>query len=539
VTAQADGVGVVSRLGMLADEPVPASFWRSLTWFNSYRLLLAVLLCAAAGFATRTPLIALADRGLFVATTLAWAAFALLCFAALAWRRPEFQLQIALQVCGDIVFVALLLRATGGLSNGFGLLLLANLAAAGIISRGRLTLFYASLASVTVLLVQTWDILFDEGTYGQYLQAGFLCIGYFATAWLAHALAKRALASEELAEQRGMDLAGMERINRLVIQDMQDGVIVVDGGGVVRAANARAEELFGPLPAGRVVRLADYNEGLAARLARWYRDPDAGSDPLRTIITKRTTAARFVPVPTAGGQGAVIFVEDLTRVQQQAQQLKLASLGRLTANIAHEIRNPLSAINHATELLQEEVDFDDGQRRLLAIIHDNVQRLDAIVQDVLRLNRRDRAVREVFDVTDYLTTFASQFGQIEKIDPTVIALAIDGRPRVAFDKSHLNQVMWNLCRNALRYCRREAGSVRIAVVPGTVAGTFELSVIDDGAGIDEDTRGHLFEPFFTTASTGTGLGLYLAREICEANGATLAYVERASGTQFTLVAKAA
>jgi two-component system sensor histidine kinase PilS (NtrC family) len=260
---------------------------------------------------------------------------------------------------------------------------------------------------------------------------------------------------------------------------------------------------------------------------------------MRTILSQKLTAARFVPVGKEHQRGVVIFIEDLTRIQSQAQQMKLASLGRLTANIAHEIRNPLSAINHATELLQEEGEIPDSSGRLLEIIHDNVQRLDRMVQDVLKLNRRDRAVRETFSLGDFLRNFTSQFCQIEKVSGDIIALEFATEPAVMFDRSHLNQIMWNLCRNALRYCQRKPGSVRITVGPGTPVNTIELSVIDDGPGIAEALRAHLFEPFFTTASSGTGLGLYIAREVCEANGATLSYVERSAGAQFTMIIRSA
>jgi two-component system, NtrC family, sensor histidine kinase PilS len=236
----------------------------------------------------------------------------------------------------------------------------------------------------------------------------------------------------------------------------------------------------------------------------------------------------------------VIFLEDLSRIQQQAQQLKLASLGRLTANIAHEIRNPLSAINHATELLMEDTQQrSSGQIRLLQIIHDNTKRLDRMVQDVLKLNRRDQALRENFDLAHYLQKFAGEFTEIEKVPPGVIRIEAEIEPVVAFDRSHLNQIMWNLCRNALRYCQKKDGSIRLRVRPGARTGTIEVSVIDDGQGVAEALRGHLFEPFFTTASSGTGLGLYIAREICEANGATLDYVEGAVGAQFSVVCKGA
>jgi len=514
-------------------------YWRSLLYFNGYRLAVASLLLLMSAVIGSNIVFGSWNRSLFVSGCIGYVLVAALNFASIAARRPSFPTQLLLQVGGDVLFVVLLMHASGGVSSGLGLLLLANLAAAGIISRGRLTLFLASLASVAVLLEHTYEVLFFKGSYTAYVQAALLSIGYFATAWLAHALAKRATASEQLAAQREVDLASMSQVSQLVMQDMQDGVIVVDSQGVVRQMNARAEELLGPAPRSRELRLEEYNPGLAVRLARWKENPDAGFDPLRTILTQKVTAARFVPVGSRDRQGVVIFIEDLTRIQTQAQQMKLVSLGRLTANIAHEIRNPLSAINHAAELLQEEQGGNETQRRLLQIIHDNARRLDRMVQDVLRLNRRDRAVRETFPLGEFLRNFAAQFCEIECVSPDLIRVLLDIQPRVEFDRSHLNQVMWNLCRNALRYSRREAGSVQLLVEPGVAPGTVELSVVDDGPGVAESLRPHLFEPFFTTASSGTGLGLYIAREVCDANGASLSYVERAAGAQFMLVMKSA
>jgi two-component system sensor histidine kinase PilS (NtrC family) len=366
-----------------------------------------------------------------------------------------------------------------------------------------------------------------------------LSIGFFATGWLAHSLAKRAVAIEAIVAQREIDLANLAQVNQLVIQDMQDGVLVVDERGVIRQINSRAEAILGPLRRShREILLQDYAPTLAARLEQWRRDSGSGFDPLRTVQTHKPTVARFVQAGISRNVGVVIFLEDLTRVQQQAQQLKLASLGRLTANIAHEIRNPLSAINHATELLLEESALrSPTHARMLQIIHDNTQRLDRMVQDVLKLNRRDRAVREHFDLGDYLETFVEEFCEIEKIRTDTIRVEAEIEATISFDRSHLNQIMWNLCRNALRYCQKKPGSIVVRVRPGPRRGTVELNVIDDGMGVAESLRAHLFEPFFTTASSGTGLGLYIAREICEANAATLEYVERPVGAQFSLVCK--
>ena len=513
------------------------SYWRSLFLFNGYRSTVALLLLTVAAIFGRQQTFGSVDFELFAYMATAYVIFSLLCFIVIASRR-YFHFQLGIQVGADIIFIVVLMFASGGISSGLGLLLLSGLAAAGLISRGRLTLFYAALASIAVLIEHTTQVLFYSGATTQYVQAGLLSIGYFTTAWVAHTLAKYLIATEQLVAQREIDLASMSEVSQLVIQDMQDGVLVVDEQGVIRQHNARAEEMLGPLrEQWREQHLKGYAPALSQRLEEWRRNPVAGFNPMSTVVQNNKISARFVPVGRSRNVGAVIFLEDMTRVQAQARQMKLAALGRLTANIAHEVRNPLSAISHATELLQEEPATNTTAARLLTIIHENAKRLDRMVNDVLKLNRGEPAHREAFKVGDFLKTFAEQFCQIEKMPEALIVLELAADPEVSFDRSHLSQVMWNLCRNALRHCRGREASIRIAVDLIGDGGVVKLDVVDDGPGVPLALRNQLFEPFFTTATvgSGTGLGLYIAREVCEANEATLEFVETPAGAQFTVL----
>ena len=520
---------------LLAQSEFSDARWRSLQFFNTYRIAVAVLLLVSVSvLGSDTPL-GWYNRSLFVYANLLYVFFAALFYFPARLRQPELDWQLTVQVTADVAFIVTLMHASGGIVSGMGLLLLAVLAGAGMISRGRLTLFHAALASIAVLLQHTYLVLHDEAPVTQFIHAGFLSIGYFATAWVAHVLARYTTESERLAAQREVDLANMAEVNQLVIQDMDAGVLVVDADGRIRSRNAKAEALLGPIDAlGVEATLRERAPALAGRIARWRESFPSTLEPLTTVISGRPVSVRFVPVGRHGNIGAVLFLEDLTRVQAQARQMKLASLGRLTANIAHEIRNPLSAISHATELLQEEGGLSETAGRLLDIIHDNTQRLDKMVQDVLRLNRGDRAHKEQFQVLDFLRTFAEQFCNIQRVERDVLRLEPATQAIIRFDRSHLNQVMWNLCRNALRHCRGQPGSICIRVDPGRRPDRIRITVIDDGPGIPAEYRAHLFEPFFTTVATGTGLGLYIAREVCEANEASLDFVESAVGGQFCI-----
>jgi len=234
--------------------------------------------------------------------------------------------------------------------------------------------------------------------------------------------------------------------------------------------------------------------------------------------------------------GVVVFLEDLTRIQAEAQQLKLAAMGRLTANIAHEIRNPLSAISHAVDLLEDERGQDDRER-LGRIIRDNTRRLDRLVSDVMQLNRRDRIAAERIDLKTWLPAFVEDFAANESVPSQRFALDAAREVAVEFDKEHLRQVLWNLLRNAVRHASSEASSVRIEL--RLLARQVELNVIDNGRGVAPEHQAQLFEPFFTTDSKGTGLGLYLARELCAANRARLEYVNDVQGAHFRVLCREA
>ena len=516
----------------------PSSFWRSLSYFNFYRLGVALVLLASVALVGENVAMGSANPRLYYGAGIAYLVSGLVFTVMIRSRRLPFDIQLSLQVAADVGFIILMLRASGGIQSGLGLLLLPALAAAGLISRGRLTLFFAAIASIAVLLEMTYAQLIEDRSSSEYFQAGLLCIGYFATAWLAHALAKRTVESEQLARDRGIRLANMAQINQLVIQDMQDGVLVLDEAGGILQRNHQAERLLGidedapPDP-----DVGEMLPALGERLTQWRENPETRFELLRIPRTNRLVRTRFVPIRAGAAGGAVLFLEDMSRIQSQAQQLKLAALGRLTANIAHEIRNPLSAINHATELLQEEEGLNATQARLLGIVRDNTRRLERMVKEVLQLNRRDRANPEVFSPMAFLRTFIDEFGHGERIPPEAFGVEVATTRTLCFDRGHLNQVLWNLCSNAWRHGKKANGSIQLVVSDGVTPNQVCVDVIDDGPGVPAEARGQLFEPFFTTAKGGTGLGLYIAREICDANGASLECLESEGGAHFRMVCR--
>jgi two-component system sensor histidine kinase PilS (NtrC family) len=502
---------------LIAEFP-PVDFWRSLRYFNLYRLTLASLFVFLAG--VFGPSLSLGERNwtVFFVASLIYAAVVMLSFIPLRLHWPRFNWQLAGQIGGDIAGLSVLSYASGGIQSNIGLLLLVSLAAAGMISRGKITLFFAALASIAALLEHSYAVLYADAVAAQYVQVGLLCVSYFAVAWLAHTLARYAVDSQQLAQRRGHDLASLSEANRLVMRDMQDGVLVVDEQGVIMQMNPGAARLLRH-SAISGSSLAESFPLLFGQYALWKKTGSMSQGNLQLDVGVQARL-RFVAIERDTACGTVIFLEDMQRVRAEAQQIKLAALGRLTANIAHEVRNPLSAISYAAELMQEE-QGDAKQQRLLQIVLDNTQRINRIVQDVMQLNRRDRAQPEEFELDAMLRTFVEEFNLAEKLEPGVMTLAGVKGAEVPFDRGHLRQVLWNLCRNALRYGRKLPGSLALIMSAGD--GRVMLEVQDDGTGISAEHQSKLFEPFFTTATDGTGLGLYIAKELCEANGALLEY----------------
>ncbi len=498
----------------------PSELWRSLNYFNLYRFALAAFILALLWVSDVHTLYGEERGRLFEVTAWFYALSVLLSFMLLQKRWAGFSWQLAVQVGSDIAALTVMGYASGGVLSSVGLLLMVSLAVAGMISSGRVMLFFAALASIAVLLEHAYAVLYDGAPSAEYIQVGFLCMAYFAAASLAHKLARYALENQNLAQRRGRDLIGMAEANRLVMRDMQDGVLVLDEHDRILQMNpSAAQMLHNPGMSGSL--LSATFPLLHEQYEKWRRDALSGRETLQ-LDGGLQARLRFVGVERQASQGAVIFMEDMRHVQAEAQQIKLAALGRLTANLAHEVRNPLSAISYATELLQEET-HDARQERLLQLIKENTQRINRIVEDVMQLNRRDRARPEAFDLAALLPGFADEFSQAERIEQGVVVLKAGQVGVVTFDRGHFRQVLWNLCRNALYYGKRQAGSLALAT--GIERGRVILEVQDDGPGVLPEHLARLFEPFFTTAEQGTGLGLYIAKELCDANGAWLEYVD--------------
>lgn len=517
---------------LFSDHVISGSYWRSLRYFNLYRLVLASLLVLVGiRFGGLDSGFSVGDSRLFRIVSVI---YLMACIVGTVWLlrlARRFNWHLSMVVVTDTVFLLSLMHVSGGLGSGLGVLLLVSLAAAGLVGQGRLVLSYAAFASLGLLSQQTYQGLSSEFEGAAFFRAGLFSLAFFATAISARLLARRVTASEDLAKRRGKDLNRQLKVTTRVISLLDDGVLVVSPGGQILQANPRARTFLTPgVPDSDGVNAA-WPE-LAREYAAWQSGRVSTAVELRHGSAGTVLSVRFLPVDSSAGGDTLIYLQDVGQQREMAQQLKLAALGRLTANIAHEIRNPLSAIRHAAELLVED-ERDKSGKRLLEIVLDNTQRLDGIVSDVLELGRRDRVIRKPVDLAEFLPGFIQQFEVAQQISPGIV-VAEKPEGIIQFDTTHLHQVLWNLLTNAIRYASGQPGSIVIHVVQVATKRGISINVTDDGPGIPESQIAQLFEPFVTTHEQGSGLGLFVARELCEANSASLEYCSSPVGACFVV-----
>lgn len=512
--------------------------WRPLRFYNHYRFILAalfILLYQINDGAPPAPLGMMAPK-LFYLTSLAYLGFSLLAMPFIGRRSPSFTWQRNIHVLADILFINILMYSSGGVASSVGILLVVSIAFASMISLGRGSLMFAALASLAVLGEETIAFLTLSTARISYPQAGILGIALFTTAIIAHVLARRARESEELALQRGLDLANMAQLTEYTIQQMRTGVVVIDNENRVRLINSAAWQLLGSPMVPTQSLLERYCPELQQKWNAWQQGELAEGTTLSPSRGSHELLPQFLPVGNESPGGTLIFLEDARIASQQAQQLKLASLGRLTASIAHEIRNPLGAISHAADLLAEAPDINDADRRLTVIIKNHTQRINTIIEDVLNLGRRDQSHGKLFKLAPWLEEFRVEFlrGAGEPIDAISWHSEEPGL-ELFFDPNHLRQILNNLCQNGLRHAAT-AANPRVELVAGSLNEEWGyLDIIDHGPGIPEQARRHIFEPFFTTESSGTGLGLYIARELAACNQAQLRYEQdEDTGSRFRI-----
>ncbi len=476
------------------------------------------------------------EPALFGWTTFAYLLFALLALITGRWTRHVTALHIYGQLLVDVLAVAILLIASGGASSGLGSLLFIPIGAAAVSLSRRVAVLSAAIASITILVGEFVTRLIAGPGVADFGAAGLLGAVLFVFAVAGNWLGARMRESEALARRRGVDLANLAQLNAYIVQHLRESIVVVDESGNIRLMNESAANFLGTEGSAAGAHLAEVSPQLHEIWEGWIAKPDESREQPSFLSHDKSSV--IIPHFAALGSGeatpaSLVFLEDSSLLAERVQQSKLASLGRLSASIAHEIRNPVGAISHAGQLLAESDALGASEHRLTEIIGNHSRRVNEIIENVLQLSRRDSTRPQRLRLGDWLNGFVDEFGRTLQLDSETIRISNpDPGLEVRMDPSHLHQVLWNLCENAIKYGRAADGAApELELRVGRLAATSRpfLEVADRGPGIDPGHADRIFEPFFAGTMEGTGLGLFIARELCECNRATLIHQPRESG----------
>ncbi len=506
--------------------------WRVLGLLNLYRVLVPLVLLSLYSLGGPRRGLSVQNPQLFFAVALFYLCYGLCSIVMVRRRFTTPGIQTIVQATLDIATLVLLVHASGGIASGLGLLLFVPVGGLAFLLPPRSSLFLAAVAALAVLIDTIWQQLNGYLDITAYATAGFLGVVLFTIAAAASVMAGRMRESEDLVRQKELDLANLAELSQYIVQHLRESLLVVDAADRIRLINESAAEILGDSQAVPGALAGEVSPRLLYSLSAWRQTSEPEEAPPTFVAADgaRVIQPHFAPLGLAPGP-TLIFLEDTTLMTERVQQSKLAALGRLSASIAHEIRNPVGAMSHAGQLLAESPLLGPEERRLTDIIRSNSERVSTIIGNVLQLSRRESAKSTRLSLGEWLDEFVREFSETMQVPESRIEIdESEDDLEVRFDPTHLHQAVWNLCDNALKYAAPEAG-IAVAIKVGRLNPSLRpyLEVADRGPGIEADAADRIFEPFFTGRKGGTGLGLFIARELCQLNRAVLLYEPRNGG----------
>ncbi|MDB6096336.1 MAG: hypothetical protein JWM09_614 [Francisellaceae bacterium] len=491
--------------------------WNSLQVFNCYRLILAIFFVSFSYLREIEHFLGETNPHYFRHISYFYLIFSVFCIIITQLKQFHYNYFISFQILTDILVLTNVMHASGGIVSGLGTLVLVNVACASMLRPGKIAFFYAAFASFAIVGEQLFVHFKNPVGANAYTPAGLISLALFAIAFSTNILARRLGLSQAA-------LISLEQLNGHIIERLHTGVLIVKNNNRIRLINKSASILLNKylLPNLMVDNIC---ENIAKGLHKWKNNPINFNSSCFLKEPNSHILASFHQCHSYSEE-TLIFLEDVSRQIKEAEQLKLAALGRLTASIAHEIRNPLSAISHAAQLLSESPLVNSAEHRMLQIIHDNSQRTNTVIKNVLSLSKFSKNNSQTINLKEWLENFLKELILPDFSSLKITLSSILELIEIKIDPSQLYQIMVNLCENGIRYSHRATGipSLKINIHQQTKNKSSYLDVIDQGSGVTSDIRKRLFEPFVTTESQGTGLGLFIARELCTANQAQLEYL---------------
>jgi two-component system sensor histidine kinase PilS (NtrC family) len=446
--------------------------------------------------------------------------FALVAFPAKALTHSLKRISGLLLI--DVCALLLMIHASGGIESGIGYLLILASAVISIFIRGQLAFAFSALITI-VLIGNTLFLYLDRpDLYRKLFSAGILSTLIFTTSISFYYLTEKLRRAGAETAAQAKHIRNLQLLAENIVTRMQTGVVVLGEGNRIELMNDAARQLlhFGKDETvfGKLVDEVDALKNIIDLSSQ-----QQNASLIYKLKPELEIRVNFSHQVSELGNKTIIYLEDHRAIKQYAQHIKLASLGKLSASIAHEIRNPLGSISHAAQLLSESNDISSGDTRMIEIIVANSHRVNEIVDNIMAISRRREPKPERIEIQDWLKQYVSEYQSTHDchIELDILSEQLAAR----CDPSQLRQVITNLVDNGIRYSRKKTGHAKLLVKSGLADDDEKtyIEIIDFGPGIPEDQIQKIYEPFFTTDDKGTGLGLYISRELCEINHASLHY----------------
>jgi two-component system sensor histidine kinase PilS (NtrC family) len=506
--------------------------------YNVYRIALPLVLLVTYLSNPEFTLLGDLNSTLFIQVSAAYVVFglAVVLFFPSVSRLIDRQHLLAGTLIVDIIATAVIVYCCGGIDSGLGLLLIVTIASGSILIRGRISTFLAAIATLALIYSELYIALSIESPPNQFVQTGILGAILFATSLYIQMVTNKIYQTALVADKQAASIVNLEKLNNEIIQRMRTGVLVVNHDLDIISMNSAAKQTLIPILT-QPAKDSDFEYQLPAalqeQLSYWKVNPKRQPQPIIIPKSSKQLQVNFAFLKPEIGSDILVFLEDNRQIVQRVRQMKLASLGRLTASIAHEVRNPLGAISHASQLLKESESVSVDDRRMIEIILDHCSRVNMIIEDVLDASRQDESSAVRLELKQWLEEFVSGYQATHELCDQIDLQINTDTTQINVIKGQLEQVLNNLFDNGLRYSHKATGRATLKITAGMDSRDGDqqpyIHVIDDGKGIDEDAEANLFYPFNTTESSGTGLGLYISKELCEANQSQLSYSRTKDG----------
>ena len=512
--------------------------WRVIGLLNLYRLLVPLVLLSMQSLSVNGWELAAARPRLFVSACITYFTAAMLLIIARRLHWSSLRIVALVNATVDALAIGFILYASGGAASGLGILLVLPVLALTVLAGPRDALLIAAVAALAILVQQVFTGMATAPVPTDYITAGVFGAVLFLVALATWPVANRLRENEALVRRQEVDLANLAQLSQYIVQHLRESLLVVDEHDRIRLINESAAEILGDHNAYPDALVGETAPRLLYLLESWRQRAGTSAtavpppDPTFAAADgTRLIRAHFAQLGASSPGPVLIFLEDTTLMDEKVQQSKLAALGRLSASIAHEIRNPVGAMSHAGQLLGESGNLTGDDRRLTEIIRTNAERVSAIIDNVQRLSRREAARLERLPLGPWTQEFQQEFCQTMQWPAERLLIgATDPEVEVRVDPDQLRQIVWNLCENGLKHAIGSSQTKTLEMRYGRMGGSDRpfLEVADRGAGVALEHAERIFEPFYS-GGRGTGLGLFLARELAQSNGATLLYEPRAGG----------